>query len=131
MTTTLSSLDAIFTVNNLQASITWYRDILGFTVADEWKGDDGTLIGASLSAGDVKVNLGQDDFAKGRDRKKGVGFRIYCMTDQDVDALATEIKARSGTLATEPTTQPWGTRDFSMVDPDGFKISIGKATQES
>jgi uncharacterized glyoxalase superfamily protein PhnB len=47
------------------------------------------------------------------------------MTVQDVDALAKQIKARGGTLTQEPRDQPWGTRDFALVDPDGYKITIG------
>ena len=43
---------------------------------------------------------------------------------QDIDELAAAIRARGGELAQEPTDQPWGARDFAVVDPDGFKISI-------
>jgi uncharacterized glyoxalase superfamily protein PhnB len=68
--------------------------------------------------------VGQDDWKKGRDRVKGEGFRIYCGTTQDVDALARQIKARGGKLDSEPADQPWGGRDFSLSDPDGFKITI-------
>jgi uncharacterized glyoxalase superfamily protein PhnB len=70
--------------------------------------------------------LGQDDWKKGRDRKKGEGFRIYCTTSQDVDALAKGIVARGGTLDQAPRDQEWGMRDFSLSDPDGFKITIAK-----
>ena len=45
-------------------------------------------------------------------------------TAQDIDRLAALIKARGGVLAHDPRTQPWGERDFGMVDPDGFKITI-------
>jgi uncharacterized glyoxalase superfamily protein PhnB len=69
--------------------------------------------------------IGQDDWQKGRDRKKGEGFRIYCTTTQDVDVLAAAIKKRGGRLDSEPVDQPWGSRDFSLTDPDGFKITIG------
>jgi uncharacterized glyoxalase superfamily protein PhnB len=69
--------------------------------------------------------LGQDDWKKGRDRVKGEGFRIYCKTAQDVDRLAAQVKARGGKLTQEPRDEPWGTRDFAVVDPDGFKITIG------
>ena len=72
----------------------------------------------------VDFNLSQDDFAKGRDRPKGVGFRLYCNTVQDVDAIAARIKEHGGTLDMEPTDMPWG-RIFAVTDPDGFKISIG------
>ena len=114
-----------FTVNDLQKSLAWYRDVLGFAVDERWE-QDGKLMGVSLTAGDVNFMIGQDDWKKGRDRKKGEGFRLYCTTTQDVDALADGIKARGGKLDQEPTDQPWGSRDFSLTDPDGFKITIGK-----
>jgi uncharacterized glyoxalase superfamily protein PhnB len=74
--------------------------------------------------------LGQDDWKKGRDRAKGQGVRLYCETTQDVDALARQIRERGGKLDSEPADQPWGSRDFSLSDPDGFKITIGKETKK-
>jgi uncharacterized glyoxalase superfamily protein PhnB len=111
------------TVNDLQASVAWYRDVLGFTVAEEYQ-RDGKVMGVRLVAGSTSFLLGQDDFAKGRDRQKGAGFRLYCETAQDIDQLAAAVKARGGKLTQEPTDQPWGARDFAVVDPDGFNISI-------
>lgn len=111
------------TVNDLQRSLAWYRDVLGFVVTDEWR-SEGTLQGVEMRAGAVEIFLGQDDWKRGRDRVKGEGVRIYGRTVQDVDALAAVIKARGGMLAHEPKTQPWGERDFGLVDPDGFKITI-------
>ncbi len=63
-----------------------------------------------VRAGDVRFMLGQDDWKKGRDRKKGEGFRLYCETKQSVDAIAEKIKARGGTLDQEPHDEPWGVR---------------------
>ena len=111
------------TVNDLPASVAWYRDILGFIVAEEYKSGD-QVMGVRLKAGAVELLLGQDDFAKGRDRQKGAGLRFYCVTAQDIDQLAAAIKERGGQLSQEPTDQPWGTRDFAVVDPNGFNISI-------
>lgn len=111
------------TVNDLQASTAWYRDVLGFIVAEEYK-QDGKVLGVRLQAGSTEFLLGQDDFAKGRDRGKGAGFRLFCVTAQDIDELAAAVRARGGTLTQEPKDQPWGTRDFAVVDPDGFNISI-------
>lgn len=123
-TTRLRSISPMLTVNDLDTSVAWYRDVLGLYHADTWKAPDGTPIGASLKAGAVDLLLNQDDFAKGRDRAKGIGFRMMAVTAQDLDALAEAIKSRGGTLDHEPTTQPWGTRDFAITDPDGFKITI-------
>ncbi|MFI5207761.1 MAG: VOC family protein [Gemmatimonadales bacterium] len=112
-----------FTVNDLQRSLAFYRDVLGFHAGEPWI-DGGKLMGIEMKAGTVAFYLGQDDFKKGRDRVKGVGLRIYCATTEDVDALAARIKARGGVLDHDPQTQPWGSRDFGITDPDGYKITI-------
>ncbi len=114
-----------FTVNDLSKSMDWYQNVLGFKVEERWE-RDGVLRGVSLRAGEVSLMIAQDDWQKGRDRKKGEGFRIYFSTNQDVDALADGITARGGSLDAEPADTPWGSRDFSLTDPDGFKITIGK-----
>jgi catechol 2,3-dioxygenase-like lactoylglutathione lyase family enzyme len=114
-----------FTVNDVEKSLAWYRDVLGFTVGEKWV-REGKLEGAEIKAGKVWFIIGQDDWAKGRDRKKGEGFRMYCTTVQDVDRLAALYKSRGATLTHEPRTQPWGVRDFGVIDPDGFKITIQK-----
>ena len=114
------------TVGDMSTSIAWYRDVLGFIVVNEMTHED-KLVGAVIKAGNAEFLLGQDDWAKGRDRHKGAGLRLYCTTVQDIDQLAADIVARGGTLAYEPTDQPWGARDFGVVDPDGFEISLSTA----
>jgi len=119
----LRSAQAGYTVNDLEKSVAFYRDILGFTVGEQWK-DEGKLMGAEMVAGAVKLWLGQDDWKKGRDRLKGEGVRMYFETIQSVDEIADRIKASGGQLLHDPQTQPWGTRDFGITDPDGYRITI-------
>ena len=119
----LRSVEPGLTVNDLQRSLAWYRDVLGFTEGERWE-HDGKLAGVSVMAGTVTINLTQDDWAKGHDRQKGEGFRLYLNTVQDVDEIAAAIKARGGTLASEPKDMSWGARVFQLVDPDGFKLTI-------
>ena len=113
-----------FTVGDLQKSIAWYRDVAGFHVGEMWKGPDGAVRGAEVMAGAARFFLGQDDWAKGRDRKKGEGFRLNLQTAQDVDQIAAGIKQRGGKLDSEPENMPWGARAFALTDPDGFKLTI-------
>ena len=121
----LVSVGPSFTVDNVQKSLAWYRDVMGFTVGKRWE-EKGELLGVELKAGAMLFMIGQDDWNKGRDRVKGAGFRVYCETDQDVDRLADGIKARGGSLMQEPRDEEWGARAFSVQDPDGFKITISK-----
>src|SRR2546426_1041339 len=55
-----------FTATDLQRSIAFYRDVLGFVIGEEWR-QDGALAGCEIHAGSVTFMLGQDDFAKGRE----------------------------------------------------------------
>ncbi|MGH7429754.1 MAG: VOC family protein [Gemmatimonadales bacterium] len=116
-------LSASLTVDALTRSVAWYERVLGFTVTDRWE-SDGTLHGVELAAGDTRVTLNQDDWAKGRDRVKGLGVRFYFSTVQNIDQLAADITARGGVLDYPPRTMPWGSRLFAITDPDGFKISF-------
>lgn len=121
----LRDISPSFTATDLQRSIAFYRDVLGFVVGDEWR-ENGVLQGCEMRAGAVLFMLNQDDFAKGRERQKGVGTRLFVSTAQDIDRLAAEIKARGGTLDQEPADMPWGQRVFMISDPDGFKLTIAQ-----
>ena len=119
----LRSLAASLTVNDLTASITWYRDVLRFTPGERWEAD-GKVRGIQMKAGLCDLMLAQDDFAKGRDRAKGEGVRVWFSTAQDIAAIAARIKASGVKLDFEPREMPWGDYAFAITDPDGYKITV-------
>ena len=119
----LKSIAPGITVNDLDTSLKWYRDVVGFHVGEKFE-REGEVRGVALIAGEQTLMLTQDDWAKGRDRAKGQAIRLYLQATQDVDEVAAAIKARGGTLAAEPADQPWGARTFDLVDPDGFQLTI-------
>jgi predicted lactoylglutathione lyase len=124
----LRSIMPSYTVNDINRSVAWYQEGLGFYVSERWE-DGGELKGVMLKAGSCQLGLAQDDFKKGRDRKKGEGFRIWCDTAQDVDAIAARLKAFGGTIVEGPGKQ-WDSYGFTAQDPDGFKITISEAAAE-
>src|SRR3989442_4043760 len=78
----LRHLTPSFTATDLQRSMAFYRDVLGFVIGDEWR-ESGELAGGEIHAGAVTFMLGQDDLAQGRDRPKGLRPPICCPTLQD------------------------------------------------
>ena len=118
-----SNLAASLTVRDIQKSLAWYRDVLGFAV-DQQHERGGSLRAVSLKAGTVRILIGQDDGAKGFDRVKGEGFSLQITTTQNVDEIAERIKELGGALDTEPVDTPWGARVFRLRDPDGFRLAI-------
>jgi catechol 2,3-dioxygenase-like lactoylglutathione lyase family enzyme len=111
------------TVDDLPASIAFY-EALGFRVDERWE-ENGTLQGVMMRAGKNQIGLTQDDWKKGRDRKKGIGMRLMISTLQNVDDIARRAKAAGITLKSEPHDTDWNnTRAFEVTDPSGFLLTI-------
>jgi lactoylglutathione lyase len=117
------SLAPAITTSDLKKSMHFYIDGLGFEIIDKNEAD-GVIRFVMLQAGEARVGLGQDDFAKGKDRAKGVGQRLWIRTTQDLVELANRAKAAGIKLDSEPAKLPWGPLAFALTDPDGFMITI-------
>ena len=117
----LSKMSVALTVGDVERSLRFYVEALGFGVQERWE-EDGKLLGAMLTAGECRLGLSQDDWKKGRDREKGVGSRIYAETAQDLDAIARRAREHGGEA--EGPQEQWGTQALTLTDPDGFKLTI-------
>lgn len=84
-------------MNDLPRSIRFYTEGLGFSVGEEWK-EDGKLTGVMIHSEKVFLMLGQGDFAKGRDRVKGVG---------STTARARRTRACAGDRPRRETRRRW------------------------
>ena len=118
------SIAPSITADDLARSTKFYTEVLGFLVSERWTDSTGALRGVMLKAGACEIGLSQDDWAKGRNRMKGLGMSLWCETGQDIDQLAARIKSAGGMLSAEPKTQAWGGRSLSVRDPDGIQITF-------
>ncbi len=120
-----TNLGGSLTCKDLQASIRFYRDGIGFAVGETYE-NEGKVVAAVMAAGDCRLVLNQDDGKLGWDRIKGQGFflQINVAGAADVDAAAARIKAAGGSLIDEPADRPWGVRMFQFRDLDGFKLGV-------
>ncbi len=118
----ISAIVPSITVDDLEKSITFY-EALGFTIDERWE-DNGTLLGVMLRAGKTQIGLSQDDWKKGRDRKKGIGVRLSMTTTQNVDEIAMRARGAGIQLKSEPHDTDWNSRAFEVTDPSGFLLTI-------
>ena len=118
----ISAIVPSLTVDDLQKSIAFY-EALGFAIDERWE-EDGTLLGVMLRAGKSQIGLSQDDWKKGRDRKKGIGMRLFMSTTQNVDEIAGRARSAGIRLNSEPYDTEWKSRAFEVTDPSGFLLTI-------
>lgn len=117
-----------FAVSNIETSIRYYVDGLGFKMTNKWI-DEGRLRWCWLERGGAALML-QEYRKEGHDSwvpegKVGVGVSIYFICE-DALAIYREITAR-GILASPPFVGNgmWVT---SLVDPDGYHLAFESYT---
>jgi catechol 2,3-dioxygenase-like lactoylglutathione lyase family enzyme len=105
---------AVFHVSHLEASVKYYKEILGFT--EEFRHDD--YVGLKL--GEAGLHLSGH---KALNRPIG-GGTAYFFCDE-VDSYYAEINKKGAFLKGEPQEYFYGMRDFIALDPDGNHLSFG------
>lgn len=123
----LRTVTPALTVSDLEASISWYCDTVGFVVVQKWE-EDGKIAGAVIEAGRVRLFLVQN--AEGSNASGLQMLQFYGSSAQDIDSLATAIASRGGILDKPPADQPWGARSFDILDPDGARLTISSVEED-
>jgi catechol 2,3-dioxygenase-like lactoylglutathione lyase family enzyme len=98
-------------------SLEFYRDVLGWSVTEEW-GDAKEGRGAILSGGGVKVVIAE--------RHAGESVTERPQLHLDIHDIDKRFKAmpKGAHVVTEPGATHWGTRWFVVQDPDGNPIAF-------
>ena len=123
----ISAIVPTLTVDDLDKSIAFY-EALGFAIDERWE-DNGKLLGVMLRAGTTQIGVNQDDWKKGRDRRKGIGVRLSISTTPgSVDEIAKRARNAGITLKSEPHDTDWKSRAFEVTDPSGFLLTIYSET---
>jgi catechol 2,3-dioxygenase-like lactoylglutathione lyase family enzyme len=101
-----------------QASLAFYRDVLGLAVFREFPG--GTVFFAGNGLLEVS---GQGDGEQGRNIALWLQVR-------DLAATASELSQRNVDIVREPREEPWGLREMWIADPDGLRIVLVEIPSE-
>ena len=117
-------INPIAFVRDISVSRTFYRDVLGLTIAS----DDGTIVifeeHFAIHAGPaLAANVWPD--AEADTAPYGRRNVLYYFEDDDIDACFARIRERVD-LIHPIVRQAWGQRVFRFHDPDGHAIEIGE-----
>ena len=107
------------------AAIEWLERAFGFSPLAVHRADDGTIAHAELGYGEGVVMLGTEP-PGGDERwgeRAGRGW-AYVVTDQP-DALFERATAAGAEVVHPLSDQDYGSRDFSVRDPEGNLWSFG------
>ena len=130
------------TCKDMQQSIAFYRDKLGFEMKESWPdeqapmwcnmvlGGQSVMLGAAIDPAKAGEMCGDDpaeleiftklaqDF---RAHPAGIGVSFYLQVP-DVDAYDKEIRTKGVEPLREPKTQFYGIREVHVNDPDDYRL---------
>jgi catechol 2,3-dioxygenase-like lactoylglutathione lyase family enzyme len=114
----VSEFVVVITTAAFDASLAFYRDVIGLQVVEEWT-DAGH--GAVLSAGGpARVEL--IDLPE-RERVETesifIGLKVAA-----IEGLYERVVAGDHEIVREPADRPWGGRGFVVRDPNGVAVNI-------
>ncbi len=121
-------LHTMFRVTDLERSLAFYRDALGFEVVSRRDYPDGEFTLAFLRAGgagpeepllELTHNWGRDRYERG-DAFGHVAYRV-----DSIEAVQVRLRAHGHDLSWGPGKTPDGKRSMAFVDdPDGYEIEL-------
>ncbi len=113
------------------AAIEWLCNVFGFERHVVYPGPDGTVGHAELKLGGGMIMLGserQDEFGRGFKSPGDVGdveTRSVYVVVEDADAVYARSKAAGGRIVREIQNTDYGSREFTVKDPEGHSWSVG------
>jgi predicted enzyme related to lactoylglutathione lyase len=100
-------------LTDVPAGVAYYRDVLGFTV-NYAQHDIGVM-----DRDKVRLLL-----VARTERHTGIGSCYFYV--HDADALHAELVSRGANVQGEPVSQPWGLREFKVLDLEGNQLTFGQ-----
>ena len=121
--TQIYALQPILNVPDVQATVAFYRDVLGFSI-DFLYGDPPThaaVSWAEWTAEGARIQFSQTDAATAPASQAA----LYLFAGPDVDTLYQHYRSRGVPIEREIDTHPWGMREFAVKDCNGTLLRFG------
>jgi uncharacterized glyoxalase superfamily protein PhnB len=111
-----------FRYRDAKAAILWLEETLGFEELHVYEGEGGLIDHAELVIAGNVIMLGSD--RSENEERYATARSVTYVALEEVDALHERAKAAGGNPS-ELTDQDYGSRDFSIDDPEGNTWSFG------
>jgi uncharacterized glyoxalase superfamily protein PhnB len=128
---TKSTIMPALRYRNAPAAIDWLCQVLGFARHAVYPGPDNTIGHAELTLGGGMIMLGShkdDEYGRGfksPGELGGMETRSVYVVVPDADAVYARAKEAGGVIVRDIEEMPYGSREFTVKDPEGHSWSVG------
>lgn len=117
-------------VKNLQQTLDYYRDNLGFYEEWTWTNDEGKVIDGGIRRDDMRLLFAEDpEFVNVINSYKKNRLPLMWFVD-NVDEIFSEFQKRKIEFADTLKTHAYGLKEFAFVDINGYYIRVAEGAAE-
>ena len=126
--TKVYELHPVLAVRDVDATLAYYRDVLGFTVnfSSGEPGEASTF--GNVSWREWTTTGANIDFRLADEDNPAVfGGSLYITIGDEIDAVFERIRARGATVDMDLVDQDYGRREFAILDCNGYRLIFSTA----
>jgi lactoylglutathione lyase len=121
------------TADNFEKTVSFYRDVLGLPLANDWSTSQGRCIALSIEKATLEII---DHAQAGYIDAIEVGQRVsgqvrFAFQFSNVHTAVREATAAGARLIHEPVVTPWKDVNARILSPDGMQVTLFEITSGS
>jgi uncharacterized glyoxalase superfamily protein PhnB len=122
----MGHLSPTLAVRDMKKTIDFYTKSLGFKPGMTFPSPDNPEYADLSKDGMVLMFLPAVNLGIGSNEKLGTGVNLYMQIDGDIDEYYDELRGRGVEIATDIKDEPFGIRDFTVEDVDGYQLTFNQ-----
>jgi uncharacterized glyoxalase superfamily protein PhnB len=119
-------LSPLLAVRNMKKTLDFYTKSLGFELKMAFPTPDNPQYADITKDGMVMMFIPAKEHNIEDKEKLGIGVYLYLQIDGDIDKYYNELKQKGVKIAVDIKDEPFGVRDFTVEDPDGYKLTFNQ-----
>ena len=122
-------LSPTLAARDMKETIEFYEKSLGFTRGMVFPDMNNPEYVDLSKDGMVLMFIPAQNFGVGIEEKWGIGVNLYMQIDGDIDEYYQELKKRGIKIAVDIKDEPYGIRDFTVEDINGYKLTFNQISK--
>ncbi len=122
-------ISPLLAVRNMKATIAFYTNSLGFKTGMAFPDAINPEYVDLSKDGMVLMCIPAENHGISHEEKFGIGVYLYMQIDGDIDEYYEELKGRGVKIVVDIKEEPYGVRDFTVEDIDGYQLNFNQISK--
>jgi len=122
-------ISATLAARNMKETIEFYKNSLGFSMGMAFPDASNPEYVDLAKDGMALMFIPAESIGIGNEKKLGIGVNLYMNIDGDIDEYYDELKKRGVKITVDIKDEPYGIRDFTVEDVNGYKLTFNQVSK--